>query len=290
MPGDALAYYSILGVAVNATSDQIKKQYRALSLVHHPDRPGGSDAEFKRLGEAYATLSDPAARRAYDARGLSVAGAGGVSEEMLEEIFTKILASQHGAFAAFRTPFFACPPPPPPAPITQPLVLTIQQLYDGGEFDVAIEKYCMFHGSREVVEEICRVAVSSGARGGEVVVLRDQGHSINDLVFGDVHIVLRAAPHPEFSQSGVNLIVLKHLTLKEALCGSVISFMHPSGKVVKIDTNADPAVITPDTKKTVRGLGFRRAGAEPGDMIVEFRVAFPATLTAAQIAALRDVL
>ncbi len=65
MAGDK-DYYKILGVAQNASDDEIKKKYRELAHKHHPDRPGGDEARFKEINEAYQTLSDKQKRQQYD--------------------------------------------------------------------------------------------------------------------------------------------------------------------------------------------------------------------------------
>jgi len=59
-------YYSILGVAKNASDKELKSAYKKLSMQHHPDRTGGSDEKFKQVNEAYSTLKDPQKRGMYD--------------------------------------------------------------------------------------------------------------------------------------------------------------------------------------------------------------------------------
>lgn len=62
-------YYKILGVEKDANDNEIKKAYRKLAIVHHPDKnPDDESAagRFKDIGEAYETLSDPEKRARYD--------------------------------------------------------------------------------------------------------------------------------------------------------------------------------------------------------------------------------
>lgn len=67
-------YYKILGIAKNASTDDIKKAYRKRAMVHHPDRHANAtegekkeqEMKFKEVGEAYGILSDPKKRLRYD--------------------------------------------------------------------------------------------------------------------------------------------------------------------------------------------------------------------------------
>jgi molecular chaperone DnaJ len=63
---DQINYYKVLGVSRNASQSEIKNAYRKLAKDRHPDRPGGSEAEFSLLQEAHAVLSDPKRRRQHD--------------------------------------------------------------------------------------------------------------------------------------------------------------------------------------------------------------------------------
>ena len=60
--------YAVLGVAPNATDDEIKKVYRSLAMRYHPDRNDAPAAEvrFKSVTKAYEILSDHAKRAEYD--------------------------------------------------------------------------------------------------------------------------------------------------------------------------------------------------------------------------------
>lgn len=68
-------YYKTLGIARNATKDEIKKAYRKLAHQYHPDK-GGDEARFKEISEAYQTLSDDQKRSQYDQFGSVFEGSG----------------------------------------------------------------------------------------------------------------------------------------------------------------------------------------------------------------------
>jgi len=75
-------YYQVLGVAKGASDDEIKKAYRKLALRLHPDKcseDGATDA-FKKVSEAFSTLSDSEKRQLFDqygAEGVNRGGGGG---------------------------------------------------------------------------------------------------------------------------------------------------------------------------------------------------------------------
>ncbi|MCL0091464.1 molecular chaperone DnaJ [Dehalococcoidales bacterium] len=66
-------YYEILGIDRNATEEEIKKAFRKLAFIYHPDRnrEDGAEEKFKEINEAYEVLSDPDKRAAYDRFGHS---------------------------------------------------------------------------------------------------------------------------------------------------------------------------------------------------------------------------
>lgn len=60
-------YYALLGIAADTDAAELRRAWRRLVLRWHPDRAGpGATATFQTISAAYAVLSDPAARAAYD--------------------------------------------------------------------------------------------------------------------------------------------------------------------------------------------------------------------------------
>ena len=101
-------YYELLGVAKDASAEDLKKAYRKLAMQHHPDKNQGnkeSEHKFKEISEAYEVLRDEQKRAAYDRHGHAAfeqggggAGAGfegfhfgGGFGDIFEEMFGEIL-------------------------------------------------------------------------------------------------------------------------------------------------------------------------------------------------------
>jgi molecular chaperone DnaJ len=102
-------YYEVLGVARDASPEEVKKAYRKLAVKFHPDKnPGDHEAEdkFKELGEAYEALSDADKRAAYDRYGHQAfngggGGGGGFHDPM--DLFSQVFG---GAFGGGFEEFF----------------------------------------------------------------------------------------------------------------------------------------------------------------------------------------
>jgi DnaJ family protein A protein 2 len=154
--------YTLLEVGRDASAEDIRKAYLKLSRVHHPDK-GGDPEKFKEIQQAYEVLSDSNKKEFYDVTG-RVPGAGGED-------------SAPSAAAGFTFPFdignlFGMFGPGGQkrrghkAPSkTEPLRLSLQQLYDGHSFRVVVDraKFCgTCAGSGAAKSEPCEACRGSG--------------------------------------------------------------------------------------------------------------------------------
>lgn len=59
-------YYQILNIKENASQKEIKKAYRQLCKIYHPDKSSGSSSKFIEIKEAYEVLKNPSLKKDYD--------------------------------------------------------------------------------------------------------------------------------------------------------------------------------------------------------------------------------
>lgn len=95
---DLVTHYARLGVANDASTEQIRHAYRAQARVHHPDRLGSAtSAEMLEINEAWRILSDPVLRHAYDSQLRSAAGPSSSASDLSEQLSRYAATTvQHG--------------------------------------------------------------------------------------------------------------------------------------------------------------------------------------------------
>lgn len=89
-------YYDILGVSPGASQDDLKKAYRKLAKEHHPDK-GGDEEKFKKITEAYETLTGKRKSRTQEPDFDNIPG---VDPEKIREIFERMNGGGFGPFSS----------------------------------------------------------------------------------------------------------------------------------------------------------------------------------------------
>lgn len=152
-------YYEVLGVPKNASPDDLKSAFRRLARQYHPDVSSEPDAEerFKEINEAYAVLSEPEKRAAYDRFGhAGVRGAGGAQDFTVDFTdFADIFGDLFGFGGFSRSTRRARNAPRRGGDLSQRLDLTFEESVFGVEKEVEITR-----------DESCSTCNGSGAEPG----------------------------------------------------------------------------------------------------------------------------
>jgi DnaJ family protein A protein 2 len=281
-------YYDILQVPKNASFDQIKKQYRKLSLEHHPDRNGNAEM-FKQINEAYQNLSDDNKRRAYD-QSINPMSAPNIFDMLFgglgpgQGMHPEIHMFHGNKEMPFPFPFH---PPTKPSPLQISVEITLDQAFTGCSIPVKIERNIEHQRHRilQTEEETIYIDIPCGIDNNETIMIANKGNCIDGIV-GDIKIVINVKNMSKLERRGLDLYYTHTLTLKEALCGFEAEIEYLQNKSFKI-INTD-FVISPQYKKIIPNMGMKR-DKNQGQFIIHFNIIFP-TLSNEKIEQLKNIL
>jgi DnaJ-class molecular chaperone len=310
------SFYSILGVPENANADEIKKAYRKLSLKYHPDRNQGDIEKtktFQKINEAYETLSDNEKKDEYDMRGknpfMRMNSFGGNGDDMdMNDLFANLFFGGMPGMPGMPGGMFAGGFPPganvrvfrngvpvnmgqgfdKPAPITKTIHINMGTVLTGGKIPLEIERWSLENGTKVFEIVTVYVDIFKGVDHNEIIVLREQGNSINDTCKGDVKVFINISNDSQFIRRGLDLIMHKEISLKEALCGFSFEIKYINGKVYTIN-NQTGNIIPPNYEKVIPNMGLTREN-HVGNLIIIFNTKFPETLSKETIEALGKLL
>jgi DnaJ-class molecular chaperone len=313
-------YYTILGINENASSEEIKKAYRSLQMKWHPDKNAGSQESInmtQKLNEAYETLGDEQKKEEYDfnrknpnpfAKMSGAAAGGGVHHVNVNDLFSSIFGGGMpfgmgginmggmggmGGMQGFPAGanihiFHGGFPFQKPEPVIKQIELSLEQVLTGLSLPIEIERWIMENGNKVFEKETMYVPLPAGIDEGEMVILPEKGNVLNGNIKGDIKIQIKINNTTEFKRSGLDLILEKTISLKEALCGFSFEIKYINGKSYTLNNNKGN-IIPSGYKKVYPEMGLVRDGRK-GNMIIHFNVQFPEKLTEEQIDKISGVL
>ena len=275
-------YYAALDVPVDADTQQIKKAYRKLARLHHPDmsKAPGAEARFKDAAEAYATLKDPAKRAAYDELGrrppgeefaappqwrhdhaAQAAGFENFENAELADLLAALGRRQAGGAA--RGPL-----PRDGRDYETTTHISLEDAHRGTTVHLYLNDG---EGTRTL-----QVTIPAGVTQGQKLRLRGKGGpGLNGGADGDIYLHITLAPHAVFRPDGHDLYFDLALAPWEAALG----------KDVEVPTLEGPVMLTvPAGTQSGRKLRLRERGLASsrggrGHLYATVHIDVPATLS-----------
>ena len=276
--------YETLGVAPNASQDDIRKAYRKAAKETHPDlNPGKPEAEkrFKEINAAYDIIGDADKRKRYDAGeidetgaerhpdrhfyreyaeadpnmrygGRASAGARGNDGANFDyDIFADLFRGR-GEGGNFRMP---------PQDVRYALEIDFLDAVNGTHKRVAMPD-----------GKTLDITIPAGIDDRQVLRLKEQGLPGSDGKSGDAYVEISVRPHSGFRREGHDIVSTLPVSLGEALNGASVRVETVDGPVdVKVPKGANEG-----TKLRLRGKGVSRGKAGGrGDQLVEIHIVPP---------------
>jgi len=287
--------YKLLGVAKDATADQIKSSYRKLARKFHPDlHPGDKEAEekFKKLSVAYDMLGDPAKRARYDSGEIDSTGnekrtyrrhstntgggfggfgggAGGFKfGDNADDIFSELLRRRNkgkaGAGPGADGKFWFEEEEAAMRGADSQYSLKVPF----AEAAVGTTKRITLPTGKNL-----DIKVPAGTKDASTLRLKGQGNpGRNGGPAGDALIEIRVESHPFFTREGDDVLITLPISLPEAVLGGKVTVPTVDGKVsLNIPANTSGGVVM-----RLKGKGIHH-GKGRGDQLVTLKIVLPET-------------
>lgn len=305
-----MSYYETLGVEKSVSTDEIKKAYRTLARINHPDK-GGDAEKFKAIGQAYEVLSDPDRRARYDQFGtddphqqqqqqgpdishifqhMFGGGMGGPQQNRsmdrqhtidltLEQVYTgvdktiKVPVTKHCQSCAA-----ACSRCQGRGMMVQEMMGMMGQMFarpcDHCHASGVVRKGCpgCNHKKAHVDTVMINLHVEKGIHSGTQHRLHGLGEQArsNRERTGDLIITFNVKPHPKFERRGEDLRYVMTVTFQESVEGLDVTVPHFIGPV-QFNTLKDFGILDPRKDYVVQGKGLNTNS----NLLINFDVQYP---------------
>ena len=296
MPAAFRDYYQTLGVERAASADEIKKAFRKLARLHHPDvakDKKAGETKFKEINEAYEVLSDPEKRKKYDELGqhwnqqggpppgyeYAQPGAAGGQEFHFEGTgFSDFFEQFFGGGRGFGGPAGGggaragrTAGPRHGQDIEGDVLVTLEEALQSSIREISLQSVDPATGRPKT--ESFKVRIPKGALEGQVIRVPGKGGAgSNGGEAGHLFLRVRLASHPEFRATGADLYHDLPLAPWEAVLGTTVRVRGLDGE---LDVRIPPGIAS-GQKLRLRGRGLPKPKSiERGDLYVVAEIEVP---------------
>ncbi|XP_074381151.1 uncharacterized protein LOC141722643 isoform X2 [Apium graveolens] len=270
-------YYNVLKVGRNASEEELKKAYKKLAMIWHPDKNNTgnkteAEAKFKQISQAYDVLSDPHKRKYYDRYGEV-----GSSTAQFPTSDSEIRFNKRGAKNAYKEVFYRSEKSEfekskydaggkSSKGSANVLSCNLEELYKGSDRKLKISRTVIDDsGKLATVEEILPIHVKPGWKKGTKITFPEKGNQEPGVIPADLIFLIDEKPHSIFKRDGNDLVIYKKISLLDALTGYE--------KVVPNE-----------------GMPISKEPGKRGNLRIKFSIKFPTSLTIEQKSDLRRIL
>ena len=288
--------YDILGINNSASSEDIKKAYRKLAMKYHPDRnpddPESSSQKFKKVSDAYNTLSDAKKKKNYDTFGISDNNIN--PEDIFENVFKK--NTNNFQFNSFKKNnpntdfefenFFnnfnnknnyrEFSNKKKSQKINKDLLIDLEDLYNGVNKKIKVTT-SKLDGSKE--EKILDIPIKPGYKEGTKITYTGVGNKHYNYPPDDIIFTLKEKEHSLFKREGNDINIDINISLKNIIEKKKIEIKTIDNKKIDFYCNFNdidnwnikkiiPKKGMPYTNKSNNILNY-------GNMIINIIVEFP---------------
>ena len=306
-------YYKLLGVSRDASTKEIKKAFRTLSLKYHPDRnPGNKKAQelYLKINRAHEVLTNPELKEIYDIYGEEGLNQEGNMHEEKErgpnahidvsvdlsdlyngksitiEFEKNVVCNKCHGTGGKLGKTKKCPACKGRGATLQTINMLGMQMQMEQECEkcrgrgIIFSEVCPHCKGRKIVREKKKltVEIEKGMENGQKIVFRGESEQSPDIIPGDLIVTLKQSKHRFFKNRKRNdLYADIDLNLKEALFGYNKKIKHLDGREFYIESNK---VTQPGEVRVITGEGMpvHKFPSQKGDLYITFKVNLPKSL------------
>lgn len=267
-------HYTTLGVAENATPDEIKKAYRKLASSHHPDK-GGDAEKFKAIQVAYDTIGDATKRAEYD----HIRKFGGQAHQQMHGMPPDMADILRGF--GFGDGMFRRTQPRRNKDIQVVVTLTLEETLAKTTKNLVIQTTSNKHS--------VSIDIPRGVPPGGTIKYPGLGDDfIADLPRGDLYIRISISEHKQFHTDGINLWMAIDINCLSAIIGS-------SARITSLDGTEFELTIPPgtqhNTKFKIQNQGLYAPNQSiRGSLYVIANIVIPKNLPSSQIETIKQLI
>jgi curved DNA-binding protein len=279
-------HYETLGVAENATPEELKSAFRRLAKQHHPDM-GGDVVKFQQINEAYNTLSDANSRAHYDH-----------TLRNPQPQFHQQAYRQAGNPFEFHFNFNGGPDPMAAfhdqffsqfgfQTRQQPRNRNLRVVLDLNFLETLNPQVKIIEFNTSNNKDKIQIEIPVGVEDGYVFQVVGRGDDANlGIPRGNLEVQIRVHRHERFMKNNENIMEDITIDAFQAMTGCNVPVLLPSGKTIELHI---PAGTQHQSQFGITDEGFPRQNGARGKYIARINIKIPTILTTDQINLIRKI-